>query len=318
MVHMVLTLVIAIAPIIFTLALGYFSGMRKQFDKSASQLFIEFVMTYALPLSLFGGLLSASRKVIIHDLPLFLWLGVGMIFIFILLIAVYCLLFKNLGLAVLRALSVACPSVPFMGTSVLAIIFGGTDSIILVAVCGLYLNLVQAPLSVLLLSLAKIQKKDTFGAENSAGKMLVNALKKPLVWAPIIGFALNLSGFHLEAKFLPLFSEVGQTAGGVALFSIGIMLYSQKFHLTLPVIINVLLKNIALPLVIWGAMVFFRENFRFQQMVVITLAIPTAAIPSMLAIQNHLHEDEITSTQLASTLLSVVTMSILLVLLQVR
>ncbi|KRL99062.1 AEC family transporter [Liquorilactobacillus satsumensis] len=311
------TLVVAIAPIIFTLALGYLAGLLKQFDKNASQLFIDLVMSYALPLSLFGGLLATQREVIIHDLPLFLWLGVGMLLVFVILIILYNYLCSNLGLAVLRALSVACPSVPFMGTSVLAIIFGGTDSVILVAICGLYLNLVQVPLSVLLLSVAKAQKKDTFGSAASAKQRLLSALKKPLVWAPILGFTLNLTGFHLATRFQPLFSELGQAAGGVALFSIGIMLYTQKFHLTIPVLVNVLLKNIGLPLVVWGIMLLFHESFHFQQMVIATLAIPTAAMPSMLGIQNHLHEDEMASTQLVSTLLAVITMSVFLVLLRV-
>ncbi|KRM89008.1 transport protein [Liquorilactobacillus vini DSM 20605] len=312
-----LTLITAISPIIFTLALGFLSGWRKQFGKGASQAFISFVMSYALPLSLFGGLLSTSRQVIIQDIPLFIWLGVGMIGTFGLLIIIYQLYLHHLSLAVLRALSVACPSVPFMGTSVLAIIFGSTDSVILVAICGLYLNLIQVPLSVLLLSAAGREGEQTAKGFQQAGERLLSALKKPLVWAPILAFILNLSGFQLAEKWLPLFSELGQAAGGVALFSIGIMLYVQHFQLTRAVILNVCLKNLALPLAIWGAMSLAGASQAFQQLVVITLAIPTAAMPSMLAIQSRVHEDEMASTQLVSTLLSVVTMGLFMFLLQV-
>lgn len=311
------TLITAISPIIFTLALGFLSGWRKQFDKHASQTFISFVMSYALPLSLFGGLLATSRQVILHDIPLFLWLGLGMIGTFISLIIIYQACLRNLSLAVLRALSVACPSVPFMGTSVLAIIFGSTDSIILVAICGLYLNLIQVPLSVLLLSAAQKDAKSTLSSTQQASKRLVNALKKPLVWAPILAFILNLSGFQLNEKWLPLFSELGQAAGGVALFSIGIMLYVQHFQLSKAVLLNVCLKNLGLPLVIWGALVLAGISRNFQQLIVITLSIPTAAMPSMLAIQSHVHEDEMASTQLVSTLLSVVTMGMFMFLLGV-
>ncbi|MFT8394319.1 MAG: AEC family transporter [Liquorilactobacillus ghanensis] len=313
---MPLTLITAIAPIIFTLALGFLAGWRQQFKKHASQLFIALVMSYALPLSLFGGLLATSRQVIIQDLPLFLWLGLGMVGVFVILTMLYQIRLHNLSLAVLRALSVACPSVPFMGTSVLAIIFGTTDSVILVAICGLYLNLVQVPLSVLLLAAGKKEADQT--GTKQAVQRLATAFKKPLVWAPILAFALNLSGFKLPAVWLPLFSELGQAAGGVALFSIGIMLYVQHFSISRAVLLNVGLKNIGLPLVVWAIMAAVGANWHFQQLVVVTLAIPTAAMPSMLAIQNHVHEDEMASTQLVSTLLSVLTMGMFMFFLGVK
>jgi predicted permease len=313
---MPLTLITAIAPIIFTLALGFLAGWRQQFKKHASQLFIALVMSYALPLSLFGGLLATSRQVIIQDLPLFLWLGLGMVGVFVILTLLYQIRLHNLSLAVLRALSVACPSVPFMGTSVLAIIFGTTDSVILVAICGLYLNLVQVPLSVLLLVAGKKETDQT--GTKQAVQRLVTAFKKPLVWAPILAFALNLCGFKLPAVWLPLFSELGQAAGGVALFSIGIMLYVQHFSISRAVLLNVGLKNIGLPLVVWAIMAAAGANWHFQQLVVVTLAIPTAAMPSMLAIQNHVHEDEMASTQLVSTLLSVLTMGMFMFFLGVK
>lgn len=313
---MPLTLITAIAPIIFTLALGFLAGWRQQFKKHASQLFIALVMSYALPLSLFGGLLATSRQVIIQDLPLFLWLGLGMVGVFVILTMLYQIRLHNLSLAVLRALSVACPSVPFMGTSVLAIIFGTTDSVILVAICGLYLNLVQVPLSVLLLAAGKKEADQT--GTKQAVQRLAAAFKKPLVWAPILAFALNLSGFKLPAVWLPLFSELGQAAGGVALFSIGIMLYVQHFSISRAVLLNVGLKNIGLPLVVWAIMAAVGANWHFQQLVVVTLAIPTAAMPSMLAIQNHVHEDEMASTQLVSTLLSVLTMGMFMFFLGVK
>lgn len=316
MVKVPLTLLTAIAPIVFTLGLGFLAGWRQQFQKRASQLFIALVMSYALPLSLFGGLLATSRKVIIQDLPLFWWLGLGMIGVFAILIVVYQIKLHHLSLAVLRALSVACPSVPFMGTSVLAIIFGATDSVILVAICGLYLNLIQVPLSVLLLAAG--ENDEQVSGIQQASERLAAAFKKPLVWAPILAFALNLSGFNLPAVWLPLFSELGQAAGGVALFAIGIMLYVQRFSISRFVLLNVSLKNIGLPGLIWGIMVIAGASWHFQQLVVITLAIPTAAMPSMLAIQNHVHEDEMASTQLVSTVLSVLTMAMFMFFLGVK
>ncbi|GLB47619.1 transporter [Philodulcilactobacillus myokoensis] len=305
------TLITAIIPIIFTIGLGYFSGIHNHFNDDSSNTIISLVMTYALPLSLFSGLISMNRKLLLHSLPMALWLGLGMLGSFIILIIINLITIKKLDLSVLRALSIACPSVPFMGTSVLALIFGLSNSAFLVGICSIYINLVQVPVSVLMLSMAKEDHN------HDSMKQFLMAFSKPLVWAPIIAFVLNLSGFQLAPKYLPIFNLLGQSAGGLAIFTVGITLFNQKFSLSMPMIMNVLQKNIGLPLVIWILMIIFKAPVPFQQMVIVTLAIPTATMPTMLGVQYHVHEEEMASTQLLSTVLSVLTMFVFMVLLKV-
>lgn len=306
---MLSTLLVAILPIVVTLGLGFGAGKRQQFPTNASETLIQLVMHYALPLSLFGGILSLKRSVIVQNGPVAVWLAVGMLGSLLLFIIEQRVTGRALGPATLCGLSIASPSIPFMGTSVLLIVFGKV-SVLLVALGGLYMNLIQVPTSVFLLTLAG--DIDPAKRWQVVREKVWTACKQPVVWAPILAFVLNLSGVQLPAQYLTLFTELGQAAGGVALFALGLLLAGHQFKVTLPIVHNVSFKNLAWPLLLWLMMHLMGVPLLTQQLVVITMAIPTAAIPTMLAVQNHLPADEYVATQLLSTLLAPVTMGLLM------
>lgn len=306
---MLATLLLAILPIVVTLGLGYWAGWRRQFPSNTSDVLIQLVMVYALPLSLFGGILTLKRRVILQNLPVAAWLAVGMLGGLIVLVILQRLGGQNLSSATLNALSIASPSVPFMGTSVLLIVFGRI-SVLLVALGGLYMNLIQVPVSVFLLTL--VDKDATASHWQLMWRTLLVSSRQPVVWAPILAFTLNLIGFSLPTQWLTLFTELGQAAGGVALFAIGLILAAHQLKLTWPIIRNVSLKNLALPLIIWLGMHLMGTALLTQQLVVITLAIPTAAIPTMLAVRQQLPADYYVATQLLSTVLAPITMGVLM------
>lgn len=72
-------LILAILPIVVTVGLGVFAGLRHQFAPTTSDILIQLVMHYALPLSLFGGILSLKRATIIQNSSVALWLALGML-----------------------------------------------------------------------------------------------------------------------------------------------------------------------------------------------------------------------------------------------
>lgn len=66
---MLKTLIFALLPIIVTIALGYFAAAQNFFDDHDSQVFVRLVMNFMLPLSVFSGIWSTPRKIIIKDIP---------------------------------------------------------------------------------------------------------------------------------------------------------------------------------------------------------------------------------------------------------
>ncbi|WP_369427399.1 AEC family transporter [Providencia sp. PROV236] len=58
----------ALLPIVVTLALGYFAAWHKDFNSDQSTILNRLVMLYALPLTLFSGMLGVKRSVLMNPL----------------------------------------------------------------------------------------------------------------------------------------------------------------------------------------------------------------------------------------------------------
>ncbi|WP_369404053.1 AEC family transporter [Secundilactobacillus similis] len=81
----------------------------------------------------------------------------------------------------------------------------------------------------------------------------------------------------------------------------------------MPIVLTVLGKNVIFPIVILLIMMAAGAGSELQRIVVLTLAIPTATMPTSLAIQFNVHESELASTQFWSTVCSFVTLAVFLV-----
>ncbi|GAF40497.1 malonate efflux carrier [Agrilactobacillus composti DSM 18527 = JCM 14202] len=297
---MIKTLIFALLPIIVTLGIGYWSAWRQIFDDHDAQRFVKLIMDFTLPMSIFAGIWGTSRKIILANVPMAAWLFGAMLGAYIILFAIYRYVAGNAaGLAALRAMSVADPSVPFVGTAILGLIFGNSLSAIDVGVSSLIINIFILPLVFGALS----------GEESAIKDRLISTLKKPLVIAALAGFILTLLGSHIPTELENSFTLLGKASGGVALFASGIVLATRKLRITKNVVLNVFLKNLLFPLIIWACMFALHFPQTVQRIVILTLAIPTATMPTSLAIQYQTAESEMASTQFLSTICSFFTMA---------
>ncbi|KZL40116.1 AEC family transporter [Secundilactobacillus collinoides] len=300
---MLKTLIFALLPIIVTIALGYFAAARDYFDDHDSQMFVRLVMNFMLPLSVFSGIWSTPRKIIIKDIPLAAWLLVSMVGCYIIFLIINRYLFHtSLHISTLRAMSVADPSVPFIGSAILPLIFGASQSAITIGVCTLIINILILPTVFATLS-----------SDASLGSRLLGTLKKPLVAAALLGFILALVGWQMPEDLSGSFELLGKGAGGLAIFATGIVLFTRKILVNRAIVATVFSKNILFPIVIWGIMLAFGATSELQRLVVLTLAIPTATMPTTLAIQFNVNESELASTQFWSTVCSFITLAAFLV-----
>ncbi|HGM9948378.1 MULTISPECIES: AEC family transporter [unclassified Providencia] len=304
------TIITALLPIVVTLLLGYFAGYRHDFSKDQAGVLNKMVMLYALPLLLFAGILNTPLSEMLSNVDVFLWIFVGMIVGFIAVFFISRFIFKSSArLAALRAIAIAGPAVPFIGTPVLGVLFA-IDADIAIAIGSLLMNLIQVPLALIFLVGADNDNilKNKKGAFSVVVKSIKNALIQPVVWAPIIAFILLLIGLDMPTFLKGSFILLGQATGGVALFAVGVVLYAQKVSLSLPVIINVISKNILLPLIILVIMITLSVPHVERSLVSVTLAIPTASIAVIFAVEYKTGEQEMASTLFWSTILSVITM----------
>lgn len=304
------TIIMALLPIVVTLLLGLLAGWRHDFTQDQASVLNRMVMGYALPMLLFAGILGTPLAEVLKNVQVFVWLAVGMAggFILAFLISRF-VCGSDVKLAALRGLAIAGPAVPFVGTPVLGMLFP-VEADLSIAAGSILLNLVQVPLALVFLvgsaqSGSDAQKKSVGHIVLSS---IVTAVRQPVVWAPVLAFALLLLGLDMPRVLKGSFLLLGQATGGVALFAVGAVLYAQRVSVSLPVVVNVIAKNIVLPGVTLLAMIWLAVPGAERGLVAVTLAIPTASIAVIFAVEYGTGQQEMASTLFWSTILSVFTM----------
>ncbi|HCI5949953.1 TPA: AEC family transporter [Klebsiella pneumoniae] len=294
----------AILPVIITVIIGYISGKRKDFNWQQAGDINIIVMLYALPLSIFSNMVMTPRHIVMTMGPVAVAIILALILSFVIPLLVARYLFRrDLALSTLQALAIGSPAVPFIGTSVLAFLFG-TVSASLITVSSITQNVFQLPLVMILMSVATGDKSQHI----SFGARVVNAIKQPVVWSPVIALIIVLADIHIPQTISMSLGLLGKASGGLALFAAGIVLYTRSIVITTATIITVIARNILVP----GAcyLILLKMGFSMEQIkeVVLTMAIPVGSIAIIIAMQYKTGEQEMASTMALSIIASIITM----------
>lgn len=311
---MIEVVISALLPITVILLLGFFAGFHHDFNKDQASILNKMVMDYALPLTLFSGLVTSSFSEIIGQKDLALGLFIGMVGFYFLVYFLARYVFKqDMKISALLALAIAGPAVPFVGVPVLGTLFG-TISSVPIAIASIYMNLVQVPLTIILLSMGGGASSDAGKQPNGKAKTFLHhiqeAIQKPVVWAPLLALVFVLLKIKFPSPFISSFDLLGKSTGGVALFASGIVLFSYKVRFNKTVLTTVFAKNILVPFAIWGIVYFLGFPADLVKETVLTMAIPTASIVIMLSIQYNSGQEIFSSVLFLSTILSVLTMGL--------
>ncbi|HBW9710741.1 TPA: receptor [Klebsiella pneumoniae] len=294
----------AILPVIITVIIGYISGKRKDFNWQQAGDINKIVMLYTLPLSIFSNMVMTPRHIVMTMGPVAVAIILALILSFVIPLLVARYLFRrDLALSTLQALAIGSPAVPFIGTSVLAFLFG-TVSASLITVSSITQNVFQLPLVMILMSVATGDKSQHI----SFGARVVNAIKQPVVWSPVIALIIVLADIHIPQTISMSLGLLGKASGGLALFAAGIVLYTRSIVITTATIITVIARNILVP----GAcyLILLKMGFSMEQIkeVVLTMAIPVGSIAIIIAMQYKTGEQEMASTMALSIIASIITM----------
>ncbi len=294
----------AILPVIITVLIGYISGKRKDFNWQQAGDINKIVMLYALPLSIFSNMVMTPRHIVMSMGPVAIAIILALILSFLIPLAIARYICKrSLALSTLQALAIGSPAVPFIGTSVLAFLFG-TVSASLITVSSITQNVFQLPLVMILMSVATGDKSQNI----SFATRVINAIKQPVVWSPVVALILVLLDIHIPETVSMSLGLLGKASGGLALFAAGIVLYTRSIVITSATIITVIARNILVP----GAcyLILLKMGFSIEQIkqVVLTMAIPVGSIAIIIAMQYKSGEQEMASTMALSIITSIITM----------
>lgn len=286
----------ALAPIALVVLLGWFAGRRALLPEGAKAALAAFVVKFALPLALFLAAVDSDPHDILNP-PYLAALAVGLIGTWAAGLLVSRLLLRRpMPEAAMQGLAAGFPNMAYAGPPVLAAV--GSGAILAVVIGNLIVSLIVMPATLVLL-----------GGGGGTGRVLLHAVRQPLVFLPVLGAVLALLGIHVPDLLAHSIDEIGKAAGGAALFTLGLILAGITPRLDRDVIVNVLMKNIVQPALLLGAGLAFGLTGSALHEVFLIGVLPAATAVPTLALAHEIYADEAAASVLASTLFSVLTIS---------
>src|SRR5277367_6052166 len=316
---MVQTILSALAPIVFTLLLGFVAAWRRDFGPKEASILNRMVLLYAVPLALFVGSVGTPRADLARDIALVVAIFAAIVGLYALVFLLFRFVFRfSLSESVLAALTASAPAVPFMGPAILGDLFGKASAVP-IAIAALVINLIVVPITILGLALGRTVIGTTVPPttrHSALAEKLLETVKEPIVWAPVLAFVLVLCNVRIPSIAQHGFSLLGQASGGVALFASGIMLAAYKIEIDLTVLSLALLKNILQPALVLVGLLSLGYGAPIVPEAVLTTAIPVMPIVIVLAVQYHVSETRASSALFLSVIGSIFTIGVFIALIQ--
>jgi predicted permease len=135
---------------------------------------------------------------------------------------------------------------------------------------------------------------------------VVNALKQPVAWAPILAVILVLIGVKWPACLDPSFTLIAGANASIAVFAAGITLSSVKVEFNGQVFMGTLLKLIVMPLALLVVGILCHMHPENLKMLVVCGSLPPAFSGIIIASRYNTYVATGTSSLAISTLLFMV------------
>ncbi|RUL66409.1 AEC family transporter [Dyella dinghuensis] len=298
----------ALAPIFFVLLLGYFAGKYHVVDNTHVGSLNTVVMSYAIPASLFVATAVTPAQAMLAQWPVLVILGSAMMLLYPLW---YLLqrraLRRSASEAALQALTVSLPNYAAAGLSV-AIALLGPGHVVPVAVAIAAGSLLPSPVTLALLELSVVKQNGS--ALMRGARAMGRALIKPIVLAPVIGTLFSLLSVTLSPIAIASFRQIGQAAGGLALFVTGLILSAQHFRLSWNVALATIVANIFQPLLAFLIAHLLGAPTAAMKVSVMMAALPSGFFGILFGSGYGQASEESGSTVIASTVVSMFTLAL--------
>ena len=309
---MTLTALTVLLPVFFVLGLGYFAGHAKKFDADQVAGLNDLVLDYAFPAMMFVATVKTPRDELLSEGSYALALLVAFVGLFLAVVLVSTRLLRHsLGEATLQANLASFPSVGFFGPPIFQGLFG-PSSLVSIAFASTLSAVTMIPLTLVLLEIHHQRTTRSEGQRVSSlvVQSLANTLKKPMVWAPLIGVALVLAGARVPPLLDNMLMLIGSNTSGASIFLAGLIIAAYEIRLNGEVIANALVKMIAQPLLMVLLVAALKVGSPLAGEGIVICAIPTAVFAPLLAPRYRIYEVESSSTLMATALLMIVTLPI--------
>jgi malonate transporter len=262
----------ALFPIFAGLALGYIAGIRKVVDNLNVKSLVTFLMSFALPCSLFAAIAHTPNKELVgHARLAVVILAVYLITFAIAWFAAVTLDKNSIADGAVLALTLAFPNATAVGLPLLQSAYG--PHALIACAIGIAIGAISiSPITLALLESTTSGQHASLASR--IGTAAYKAIKRPVVWAPILGVVAAFAGLTLPPYIDRTLGIFAAATAGVALFLTGLVVSAQRFTLDLRVCLAVLLKNIIQPALCLGLAMLAHLPVDQTRSVVLIAAIP--------------------------------------------
>jgi malonate transporter and related proteins len=268
-----------------------------------------FIVTVALPAALFVGVFNVSPKALENVRYVVTWIVVLMgtwAVGFALARFAFSCTRPSAGMV---ALNSSFPDLAYFGLPVLTAVIAA-EGLLPVIVGNLVISVILVPVTMLLLGAIDGTKHESIFEE------LKSTVTKPLAWAPVLGAVLVLLGVKLPQLLHASVQLIGATAGGTALFALGVMLSGLTPRLDKKSIAVLLLKNFVQPALALVLALAFHFDGILSKGVVLAAACPCATASAMLASTYRIDEHPTTAAVVLSNIVGIFTMALWILIVQ--
>jgi predicted permease len=245
------TLAFALTPIFFGLLLGYFAGIRGFVDNRDVHSLVRFVMNFALPCSLFLAIAHTDPRMLRSQGGLIVALGLVYLALFFVTLFFERKMFgAGAADSAVLALTLAFPNATAVGIPLLDALYGPS------AAAASAMGIAIGAVTISPITLAILEHSTPKGhAVSQAAQIrssLWKAVKRPVVWAPVLGVLAALVKLHLPDFVNRSLTVMGNATAGTALFLTGLIVSAQPFRLDARVIAAIIAKNLLQPALCLG------------------------------------------------------------------
>lgn len=303
---MFIQIINSILPIFIIIFTGFISRYFNILDKNAHSVCAKIVTNYVFPALLFVHTATAKPEQI-FDVK---WMDAFLIAIIIIWLTCFCvgkIIFKQAPKDnVMQAMIGTFTDMGGMGIPFLVSIIG-TGSLIAVAKANFVISLTVIPLTIFLL---EYYSRPNLNKKEILAYAFIKSFKKPMFLAVVIGALISLTNIYVIVP-TAVTTSINQAAKAcvfMSLFTVGLALYGIRLHFSKLFIFNLLMKSFISGFIAWGVVIAFGLTGNPAQELVYLLAMPTATIATIFALQWQAIPEEATSLYLVSTVLSIFTL----------
>ena len=305
---MIQVLANSLVPIFVGLLFGYAAGLFKVVDNKDVKSLVSFLMTFALPCSLFVTIARTRRQLLWEQAEAAVALAVVYVAVFVATYYVSRNLAKDTAAnSAVLALTLGFPNHAGVGIPLLLAVYGPEASVS-VAV-GLAVGAITiTPITLTILESGTSASR-TLSPVARIRISLWRALKKPVFWAPVLGVLASAVKFDMPIYLDKSLTILGGATEGTALFVTGLMVSAQRFNLKLSVGWAVLAKNVIQPALCLAVALLLRMPLEQTRFAVLLSAIPSGFFGILFGKGFDATPEAASSSLIATTVLSIFTLA---------